>query len=146
MASEEQIQCVITQYQESCPHIFWKKTDTSTVGLGAVIRYLMSHNGEATSGQISEEIHVSTARVAVLLKKMEQRGWIRREKELNDKRVTVVKLTPEGMIIGETMRENMHQQIGQLIDEIGIDKLMDYMEIRTKIFKIVDPSKFCIRL
>ncbi|MGY3725579.1 DNA-binding transcriptional regulator, MarR family [Granulicatella balaenopterae] len=142
MASEEQIEFIITQYRQSCPHTFWKKNDTTNVGLGAVIRCLMKHDGKATSGQISEEMNVSTARVAALLKKMEQRGWLVREKDATDKRITLVKLTSEGMAIGVTMRKNIRQQIATLIDEIGVEKLMDFMETRAKIFELVDHSKF----
>lgn len=144
MATEEEVMKIIEKYKETCPDKFWQHKDTTNAGLGAVLRCLMKHEGQATAGQIKEDINVSTARVAVLTKKMQERGWVIRFKSPSDARVTMVKLTDEGMELGLSIRRNIRQEIEKLIDEIGAEKLIEFIEMRERIFNLVDHSKFCI--
>lgn len=53
-------------------------------------------NKEITAGDISKRFNISTARVAALLKDLEEKKYVVRNKSKNDLRVTIVELTLKG--------------------------------------------------
>ena len=53
-------------------------------------------NKEITAGDISKRFNISTARVAALLKDLEEKEYVVRNKFKNDLRVTIVELTLKG--------------------------------------------------
>ena len=82
-------------------------------------------------------MNVSTARVAVLLKKLEAKGLIVKETDLSDARVTAVRLSAEGRAAAEKMRDALYSQVGLLIDRIGMERLSDFAKTLGEIQKIV---------
>lgn len=99
MATEEQVDEFIALVDETRPVHLFHHIDETTVGAGGIMRMLCcAKEGDdpVTAGAIAEELHVSTARVAALLKNMEAKGLIARERAISDARVTVVTLTPRG--------------------------------------------------
>ena len=74
MATPEQIASILSQLVALHPADCFKPIDTANAGLGAVLRLLYLADQPVTAGTISEKLHVSTARVAVLLKKLVAKG------------------------------------------------------------------------
>ena len=70
MATPEQIASILSQLVALHPADCFKPIDAANAGLGAVLRLLYLADQPVTAGTISEKLHVSTARVAVLLKKL----------------------------------------------------------------------------
>lgn len=77
MATEEQVDEFIALVDETRPVHLFHHIDETTVGAGGIMRMLCcAKEGDdpVTAGAIAEELHVSTARVAALLKNMEAKG------------------------------------------------------------------------
>ena len=70
---------------------------------------------------------------------MDAKGFITKEKDPVDARVTIVKLTDFGRKTIESMWEEVKSQMGKVIDEIGEDRLLEYIEISKEIRRIVSP-------
>lgn len=85
---------------------------------------------------------VSTARVAALLKKMAAKGLIIRTRSSRDARVTVVELTISGRNTVNAMREEMYRQMGRVIDVVGEERLMEFIDTAEEIQRIVKPPEF----
>ena len=96
MATPEQIASILSQLVALHPADCFKPIDAANAGLGAVLRLLYLADQPVTAGTISEKLHVSTARVAVLLKKLVAKGLVTKGRDPVDARVTVVALTPLG--------------------------------------------------
>ena len=141
MATDKQISNILRQMVSAHPAEFFKHMDDTRAGIGAVLRLLYTVDTPVTAGMISEQLGVSTARVAVLLKKMDAKGLITKEKDPIDARVTIVKLTDFGRETIERMWEEVKSQVGKVIDEIGEDRLLEYIEISKEIGRIVSPPK-----
>lgn len=139
MATDEQISNILRQMMCAHPAKFYKHMDDTRAGIGAVLRLLYKAQTPVTAGTISDKLEISTARVAVLLKKMEAKGLITKEKDPIDARVTIVKLTDFGKQTIENMWQDIRSQMGQVIDEIGEDRLLEYIEISKEIRRIVSP-------
>jgi DNA-binding MarR family transcriptional regulator len=62
-------------------------------GQGFILFCLWQHDG-IPQHAIAQELHVSSATVTNMLKRMERDGWITRERDQKDRRVVRVRLTP----------------------------------------------------
>ena len=130
MATQKQIDDIVQIFNCERPKMPLRDINAVNMGVGAVIRYLHESKGETdvTAGDISEFLHVSTARVAVLLRKMESKGLIARIRSKNDARVTIVRLTEHGEETAESMLEKLRQQIGKAIDRVGYERMLNFVE------------------
>ena len=140
MASEEQIDRFLKSISDSNPIGFFKSVNNTNAGIGAFLGFLVHSGGEATAGSIAEALSVSTARVAILLKKMSERGLITKEKSVLDARVTIVRLTEFGRVTAQNMVAEMKASIGLILDKIGEDRLNEFVSISREINEIVKES------
>ena len=106
-------------------------------GLGGVMRLLYMEKEPITAGAISEKLGISTARVAVLLKKLEAKGTISRLRDPADARKTLVQLTDSGMEWIQETWKKIRDQMGKMIDTIGEERLMEFIEVGIEIRKIM---------
>lgn len=141
MATQEQIDLVISKWDCRIPQKITKHVDESTMGIGAVLRILAQSDEIMTAGMISEKLLISTARVAVLLKKLEAKGLVEKAKSPDDGRITIVKLTEKGYNTVLQMQQGMYQQIGRVIDSIGLEKSLDFIETAKIIGNVMVPPE-----
>ena len=107
--------------------------DEVQVGIGAVLRLLYDSDEAVTAGKISEELEVSTARVAVLIRKMVSKGLITKEQDTRDARVTIVRLTDFGRQAFEETRDDIYRKTGMVIDTVGEDRLIEFISVAEEI-------------
>ncbi len=134
MATKEQIDYIISELPKAHPANLFKIFNDSNTGIGFAVKLLYSAEGNRLSaGEISEAMGVSTARVAVLLKKMEGKGLITRESDRADARVTIVCLSKEGRAVAQQMQENMLKHISYVIDQVGMEKLKQFIALSVEV-------------
>ncbi len=68
-------------------------------------------DGEVIAGDLSRKMNVSSARIAALLKKMEQGGLITRHSSSVDARRTVVEITPTGIVHAEEIKKQSLERL-----------------------------------
>ena len=112
MATREQIEILLEQLEKAPPSEHFHHIDSNAVGIRAILKYLSETDEKVTAGKISEHIKVSTARVAVLLKKMEAKNLIEREQDLDDGRIVIIKLSEQGRQTAITAREEVYRSVG----------------------------------
>lgn len=137
MPSQEQIQMVFEYIRDSHSGDFFERISETTKGIAAVLGYLYDTSETVTAGQISKVMNVSTARVAVLLKKMENKGLIIKETGTNDARTTVVRLSELGIKNAERLHNEIYSQISRMIDRIGMERLMEFIAVSKEIRSII---------
>lgn len=134
MATTEQIEYLMREWPKAHPANFFKVFNDSNTGIGFALKLLYSaEDNRLSAGAISEAMGVSTARVAVLLKKMESRGLITRESDRTDARVRVVCLSESGRTVAERMNCNIRQYIANVIDKVGMEKLVQLVELSIEV-------------
>lgn len=141
MATQEEVEYVLEHLQEAHPDTFFKALNEGNVGIRAVLRILYEASDNITAGDISDYMHVSTARVAVLLKKMSEKGLIVKDADANDARITIVHLSQTGVQKVQQMKEEMYLQTGIIIDKLGMEKMMEFISILDEIKAAVSPPK-----
>lgn len=143
MATEAQIERMLAALERVHPVAFFRRIDETQAGIGAVLRLLRTGEGEVTAGKISEALNISTARVAVLIRKMAAKGLITKSRGSADARVTMVGLTEFGVKTADEMRRGIYRQIGLVIDAVGEERLWQFLDIAAEIQAAVDPPHFC---
>ncbi len=137
MATMEQIQKIHAEMEKAQPVEFFKNINKTQAGIGAVLRMLYESTEVVTAGKISEALGISTARVAVLLKKMTVKELIVKEHRGDDARVTIVRLTEKGEAVVVKMRDDLFSQIGHIIDTIGEERIMEFIAVSKEIKALI---------
>ena len=73
-----------------------------------------------------------------MLKNLEERGWIRREVDENDKRFVRIFLTDEGKHKREVAREGVIQFNNMIRENIPLDKLVIFFDVMKDINRLVE--------
>ncbi len=134
MITQERLEAIAKELPKVQPTNFLKVVNDSNAGIGYVLKLLLSEDKhQLSAGQLSEAMDVSTARVAVLLKKMENKGLIEKKEDEADARVTLVKLSENGKRIAALMKENMLLHIANVIDKVGEEKFLQFIALSHEI-------------
>ncbi len=140
MAKEEDVEAVIKRFGECRPDIFLKKVDETNVGIDLMLRLLCTENGELSPGAIAERMDVSTARVAVLLRKTEARGLIEKGADPEDARRTRIRISDAGKRRVRELDGSVRELVGEVIDGVGMEKLTMFIDISEEIRDIILPN------
>ena len=84
-----------------------------------VLRYLMYVEDKVTAGVLTEQLHVVPGRMTDILKRLENKGFITRIKDKNDKRRVRVCITKEGQKEAVEKRLNVAKEYKGMFDILG---------------------------
>lgn len=96
-----------------------RKLNDGMRGEAFVLRYVIFHEGRVLPSEISQFMHISTARVAAALNNLERKGLITRSIDPSDRRRILVALTGEGQAFANRQREEMLRHTEQMIRRLG---------------------------
>ena len=119
------------------PRLFYSEIDATRRGFGFVLNYLDQAEREVYAGDLSKKLNVSTARIAALLKKMEQNGLITRSPSPEDARRTLVEITPAGVDLINEMRSHAFRKIELLLKKVSKEDLETYIRISQQIKEVI---------
>ncbi len=108
---------------------YTKMTDANR-GEGVLLGYLRHHDGEATPAELSVALDVSTARIAVLLNKMERKKLVERQKHPHNNKNTIVRLLPEGRKLSEEQEKIFKDRTVSFFETLGEDKAALFVELQ----------------
>ncbi len=84
-----------------------------------VLRYLMYVQDNVTAGTLTEQLHVVPGRMTDILKSLENKGFIRRCRDEEDKRRVNVCITQNGMAEAEEKRNYIADEYKGLFHILG---------------------------
>lgn len=142
MHSQEQVELLLRAVFDAQPKDLTRFMSENQTGIRAVLRLLYASNEVMTAGRIAQETGVSAARVAVMLKKMEAKDLIVRETAPEDARVTMVRLSQNGAEMVEAIHQELLNQIGKVIDRVGMDAMLEFIRISKEIQETLSPPTF----
>ena len=145
MATQEQIMQILQLMEQAHPAAFTRRISETSAGIGAVLRLLAKAEGPVSAGKISDAMGVSTARVAVLLKKMASKDLIVKESNPRDARITMVRLSAAGTQTVAALQANLYAEVGAVIDQVGMERMLEFAAIAREIHSIMKgpPLEFC---
>ena len=99
-----------------------------------VLNYLLTHYGQAHPTDLSRHMVVSTARIAALLNRMEEKGLISRlARPLAYNRQIIVSLSPKGEKAIEAFRKKVIQATARMLELLGPDDSQEFLRLQRKL-------------
>ncbi len=98
-----------------------------------VLNYLKYSNEIVHPKELSEKLAVSTARIARLLKRLEDEKLIIRHTDARDSRQVVVQLTERGAEEVERARKSVLEHAAHMLEALGQKDAQEYIRIQGKI-------------
>ena len=98
-----------------------------------VLNYLATHEAAIHPKELSKKMSVSTARIAILLNHMEEKGLITRSSDLSDNRQVFVRLTESGVNAIQQTRADVISRVSSLLEALGPEDAREYIRIQEKI-------------
>ncbi len=104
-----------------------------------VLRVLGEH-GTVETGRVAREAFILGPSLTGMLARMERDGLIRRERDPEDQRRTVVEATPRGLELVETLSHTIEAHYDWMEKSLGKQKLAQLYELLDAVIEIEQPS------
>jgi len=106
--------------------------------------FRLSQDGDAIDGvrvmKIKEHSHVSLPAVSQQLRSLEEKGLVKRNTTTEDRRVTLVSLTPAGQKMVDHVRTVTDAVIDELVQNVGEANIREYIRLSNEIMKSLEES------
>lgn len=100
-----------------------------------VLNYLLTHQLQAHPTDLSRHMVVSTARIAALLNRMEEKGLISRLPDPLDNRQIIVSLSPKGEEAIAQFRDKVIHSTASMLEQLGPEDAQEFLRIQRKLVK-----------
>lgn len=124
---------MVKKINEIDPFDLLNKFGKKSQGMDFILSYLSSKEGMVTAGELAIKLNVSTARIAVLLKKLEKQGFIEKTVSHHDGRVTIVTITEKGEKHVEEEMEKSISLMKKILKKVDISEINEFIRIANKI-------------
>ena len=138
MDTEEEIRQLVAHRPPHPPRPFMNRMDREKHGLGAVLHVLMDVGKPMTAGALSERVGVTTARMAVLLRQLEERGLIERGSDKKDARKTLISISKKGCAAVEEHRAKLDGMLSDVIREVGPERFKLFVELSEEVYAAME--------
>ncbi len=108
----------------------------SVKGENAVLFLLHEHGGISTPGKLSEHIDFTAARLSAIIKSLESKGLVERNRNSEDKRSTTVILTAEGYRQFIKLRDEIVRNALTIIEQLGENDVREFLRIVKRLLDI----------
>lgn len=128
MAKEEDVLAAIKLFEDSRPERSFDSIAKVKMGIWAALIFVSEANHQVTSKEISDYMDVSSARMTVLLKKMEAEGLIEKETSTKDGRNISVQLTSFGREKAEIFQNKRYTCLEQVVELYTLEELAELFQ------------------
>lgn len=118
---------------EKCGEISNLRDLLTVDGETAVLLWLWQKGKEEFAVNITEQFRLTAGRVANIIKRLEQRSYILREQDEDDKRRVKIRLTPEGNDAAAAMYEKFLGEQEKFLRRLGEKDLQKLMDLYTAV-------------
>jgi homoprotocatechuate degradation regulator HpaR len=100
-----------------------------------VLRVLGEH-GTVETGRVAREAFILGPSLTGVLARMERDGLVRRERDPQDQRPSVVEATPKGLKLVERLSRTIEEHYGWMEKSIGKQKLAELYELLDEVIEL----------
>jgi DNA-binding MarR family transcriptional regulator len=87
------------------------------------ILWLLEHHGDLTMGHLADLVDVSLSNASGLIDRMEERGLVERIRVPDDRRVVLVRVSPEGARMRDEIEAIKQDQMRSILCNLDVDQL-----------------------
>lgn len=137
MSKEKNTDIIVEQIVSDKPFEWLQDMDQNNSGMLYLLFQLEKSNKSLSAGELARKLKVSTARIAVLLKKLEKYKWIKKFTSPKDARITLVDLTEKGKKYYHEQKHKLSSKLAQVIEKVGLKKFEKFMKLSNEINKVI---------
>ncbi len=141
MAEKKDILFALELFHENRPQHIFDEMKNNDMGSFAVIKYIHEVGREVNSAEICKHLKISSARMAVLIKKLEAKNLVVKINSENDSRSKIIVLSEKGRKTATHMQEQMYKSAEKVVDEFGIEALIDLFNNLNKLKMILKANE-----
>ena len=104
------------------------------------LQFIAMHDGPVLPGEISDEMEISSARIAATLNSLERKGLITRRIDANDRRRILVELTSEGVSQTKANSHELIANIMQMLSLLSEEDAREYVRITSILARKVEEN------
>ena len=107
--------------------------DDNLKGMGTILRVLYEADSVLSVGEIAKKLRISTARAAVALNTLKNKGFVEKHRSSDDGRNTFIKLTDEGRYEVKRKREMLIELLGKHFSKLSDREIIQFKNIIEKL-------------
>ncbi len=137
MAEKEDILYALELFHKSRPQHVFDEMKNNDMGSFAVIKYIHEVGREVNSAEICKHLKISSARMVVLIRKLEAKNLVVKVNSTNDSRSKIIMLSDKGKETVKRMHDQMYKSAEKVVDEFGIEALKELFDNLNKLKTIL---------
>lgn len=137
----EQIAEEFNQIQITHVKAFSRLADMFTLnGETGVLIWLNQQQREVFAIDIIDHFGLTAGRVANIVKKLEQKGYLTREHNITDLRKSLIRLTKSGMDYADEQYAQMNENHISIVETLGEEDAETLLRLLKRIFSQLEPA------
>ncbi len=106
-------------------------------GENGVLCRLHIHEGRLSSGELAETMGLTSGRIANILKSLERKGMVQRERDSRDRRHVIAVLTDQGREKINSIFDKNNEIIEKVLERLDIQEVREGLSIFEKVVDIL---------
>ncbi len=103
-----------------------------------LVMNLDEHKTALSVSELSELLIITPAGVTHLINPLEDRGYIKRLQDRNDRRIVLIGLTEKGSEVGETLIAEVQEQLIGLVNHLGEEDSKTLVQLMSRVIEFFD--------
>ncbi|MCI8555031.1 MAG: MarR family transcriptional regulator [Clostridia bacterium] len=137
MFTQQDAEAYLEKIRKNRPIRIIDKLAENEKGIWCVLVFIDEQEGEVYAKEIADEMKISRARAGVLVDKLANRGLLEKYPSKVDNRITALKITKEGKLVLNDIKDKFAKKLIEIVDEIGEDDFKKFFEISKKIENVL---------
>ncbi len=137
MFTQQDAEAYLEKIRKNRPIRIIDKLAENEKGIWCVLVFIDEQEGEVYAKEIADEMKISRARAGVLVDKLAKRGLLEKYPSKVDNRITALKITKEGKLALNDIKDKFAKKLIEIVDEIGEDDFKKFFEISKKIENVL---------
>lgn len=138
MQSEKLAQQILSTFDSINTENLMKKLKLSIKGENLLLMMLSELGGSSTPGKLIERLDFTGARLSAIIKSLEHKGLVVRQKHIADRRSNIVALTEKGREYYNALREEIVGNALTIIEQLGENDVCEFLRIIKKLAEIAN--------
>lgn len=102
---------------------------------------MLKQRGQSTTSQLATDMGIPLSTVTNISQRLSRRGFIKRERDITDKRVILLKLNSTGEELSRQVLEIMNSVIQKIKDGLTPEELEQFIILLLKVVKIIQTNQ-----
>ena len=107
-------------------------------GPQASVLHAINQMGSMSSANLSRKLHVTPGNITGIVDRLEKKGLVSRERKIEDRRVVLITLTPQGRQLADELPDPVEIKLIAGLSQLPPDEIQSLDRAISQIFEIVD--------